>query len=46
MLMKSKVGIRSASIAPRSMIGIGWRLMKLGGRQRTFHGTALPSETT
>jgi len=45
MLMKSKVGIRSASSAPRSMSGIGATLMKLGGRQRTFQGTAEPSET-
>src|SRR5690606_30626508 len=46
MLMKSKVGIRSASIAPCSIFGIGWRLIRLGGRQRTFHGWAVPSEIT
>ena len=46
MLRKSKVGIRSASMPPRSIFGIGCRLMKLGGRQRTFHGCAVPSDTT
>ena len=40
MLMKSKVGIRSASMRALQHLGIGARLMKLGGRQRTLHGTA------
>jgi hypothetical protein len=40
MLTKSKVGMMSGSMAPRTIKGRGAVLMKLGGRQRTFTGTA------
>ena len=44
-LIRSKVGARSANSAPRSIRPRGWRLRRLGGRQRTLRGRGDPSET-